>query len=432
MGLLDFGIVVCSRTHSQRLPRKPFQNINGTPLIEHLVRNLQKSDIPIVIAIPDDQVSDYFYLQDLKNVTLVSGFCEDPLARMAKASLKFKNVIRITHDKIIIRPKDIQYAIEVYKSKKADYLYSSKFIPGTGFEIIDSELLRLASDKYKSVEFIGYAARSLCKRPIKFNPNHPSGDYRLLIDYPNDIQLFELLLCQLGNDASFESIINYLDGHSDIKKINKLPRVSVYTCAYNAQEFIDKCMDSVSCQSIFNDCEYIIIDDYSSDKTIEHIAKFACKYQNVRWIRNHENIGLASSSNIALKQSKADYIMRLDADDYLIPQNALLRMLNSISDSSYDIVYPDNYYGTINRIQSGDECHHVGGAIFDKRAINHIKFTDGLRGYEGLDLWVRAKGQLKLGYLKKPMFFYRQHGGSLSKNNIIKRAALKQEILEKV
>jgi hypothetical protein len=121
--------------------------------------------------------------------------------------------------------------------------------------------------------------------------------------------------------------------------------------------------------------------------------------------------------------------MRLDADDFFISPTVLSTMLHKISTTSSEIIYPDNYYGNLEHIQSGSECHHVGGAIFDKRAINHIKFTDGLRGYEGLDLWVRAKDQLKLGYLKKPMFFYRQHGGSLSKNNIIRRAALKEEIL---
>ena len=424
------GIIICSRTDSERLPNKPLRLINGIKLIQHLVNRLDKTGLPIILAAPSEQVSQYRFLDCL----FYGGFADDPMARMVAAAERYgiDICIRISHDKIMVRDKDIKEALKQFIDEGADYMFSSRFIPGTGFEIIKTDLLKKASDKYKNVEFIGYAVRSLAKKIVEFKPRHPVGDYRLLIDYPCDAQLFEVIFSQLGNDCKLEDAIIYLNEHPELKLINRLPKLSVYTCAYNAEKWIDQCMRSVARQRIFHDIEYIIVDDHSTDRTTEIVAKFASQYSNVKWVRNSANIGLASSSNIALKMARGDYIMRLDADDYLVSILAVEEMIITITESGKEIIYPDNYFGSLDKIQDGNKHHHIGGAIFDKRAINHIKFTDGLRNYDGLDLWARAHKQLKIGYVKKPMFFYYQHEKSMSRTNKAERTKLKKQILETV
>ncbi len=425
------GIVICSRTDSERLPNKPFKKINGGAIINLLIENLQKTELPIILAVPCKQLAEFKDEMRYNNVLFYDGYADDPLARMSAAAdlYKLDAVIRITHDKFMIRYKDILNAVKQFEQDGADYMFGSKFIPGTGFEIIKSSLLKQAAAKYKNVEFIGYAARSLAKNIVEFKPRHPVGDYRLLIDYPSDVQLFDVILSQLGNDATLEDTIIYLNTHPELKLINRLPKLTVYTCAYNSEQWIDQCMKSVERQRIFHDIEYIIIDDHSNDKTTEIIAKFASHYPNVKWIRNETNLGLASSSNIALKMARGDYVLRLDADDYFVSLTAIEELLLKITSSGDEIVYPDNYFGDFNKIQDGSKNHHIGCAIFDKRAVNHIKFTDGLRNYEGLDLWARAQKQLKIGYLKRPMFFYHQHSKSMSKTNLREREKIKEKIL---
>jgi glycosyltransferase involved in cell wall biosynthesis len=189
-------------------------------------------------------------------------------------------------------------------------------------------------------------------------------------------------------------------------------------------------MQSVESQEGFARFEYILLDDHSSDKTFQAMARFKAKHQNVKLIRNVRNLGLASSSNVALKEARGKFIMRLDADDYFVHKTSLREMLGEINQRPLDAIYPANYFGSMTRIQQPEENHHIGGAIFRAAALNHVKFTEGIRGLEGLDLYARARDQLKIGYFSRPIFFYRQHEGSLSKTNLDERAKIKTRIEE--
>lgn len=426
------AFIVCTRTDSERVPNKPFRKINGKTIIEHLICRLEKTGLPIYLAVPNEQIGSYLHLASYTNVVIHgSVHYGDPLSRMNECSIKhgIDNIIRVTHDKIFISEKDIFEAIDYFHRKGLDYLYGSNFIEGTGFEIISSAALSSASAKYKNIEHISYAIRTITDNSFDFDPKQPSGKYRFLIDFPEDLKFFDALLSQVGNEATLLDAINYLKSVPQIKNINYQPKLSVYTCVYNGAQYLEECLSSVASQDDFKLFEYIIIDDHSTDKSTEIIAKFALKYKNVSWIRNDKNIGLASSSNVALKNARGKYIIRLDADDYFVHNYALKDIICEIENTKKEVVYPGNYFGSLKKTQSPKEHHHVGGAIFDKRAINHIKFTDGLRGYEGLDVFMRAKDQLKIGYLNRPMFFYRQHGKSMSKNNLEERAKLKEQIL---
>jgi len=425
------GIIICSRLDSSRLPNKAVTNIIGIPLIEHLIKRLIPSGIKIYIAVPKHDFMAYIFLSKYKEVEIYPSLqSNDPLKRMHECAEYFgiKQIVRISHDKIFVNYPDINAAINYLCDNKLDYVYSSKFIAGSGFEVISAKALEKASSKYSKVEFIGYAIRSVTNKIGEFNPRHPSGDYRLLIDYPEDLKLMEVLFSTLGIDCNLVDAVKYLNVNPELKFINKLPKLTLYTCVYNAEEFIERCMSSVCKQRCFRDIEYIIIDDCSTDNTLEKIAKLSVKFKNIRWIKNNKNLGLASSSNIALKEARGKYIMRLDADDFFVSIHAIESMVKAIENTGADVIYPHNYFGSFDKIQDGNESHHVGGAIFNKNAINHIKFTDGLRGYDGLDVFTRSKNQIKIDYLEKPIFFYRQRPGSLSKSNPKLRAKIKSQI----
>jgi spore coat polysaccharide biosynthesis protein SpsF (cytidylyltransferase family) len=428
------GIIICSRVDSSRIKSKATRPINGIPVIERLVKRISQSGIPVYVAVPKGQESNYSFLSNNQGVEIFTGSKDDPLARMYHCAKEHKldNIIRICHDKIFVDPYLINAALDVFLERRADYLYSPHFTAGSGFEIISYPSLQLAHKRYKNVEHISYAIRCVTENIISYYvPLIYRSDHRLLLDYMDDLVLIKELLLALGDDCTLKEVVEYLDMNPELSRVNKLPTLTVYTCAYNAEKYINQCMGSVSAQKNFRDIQYILINDCSEDKTSELMEKFSKIYPNVEVHNNNTNIGLSSSSNLALKKAKGEYIIRLDADDYFPKKDILNSMLFMIRNSEYDIVYPDNYFGSMSKVQKGFECHHPGGAIASTRALNYLKFTDRLRGYEGLDLYLRAKEQLKIGYIETPAFFYRQHKESLSKNNLKERERVKNEIFKK-
>lgn len=443
--MIDTAIILCTRFDSSRIFQKPFQIVGNKMLIEHLCDRLAKTGLNIYLAVPTEQYSIYkqkllYYLAGKSNIYLLSGH-KMPLNRMRDVAryYKIQNIIRVCHDKIFVNHEIVKHAIDVYKEKQVDYLYSSGFIDGTGFEIISFKALNDACDQFKNVEHVSYAVKSVTKNThnlnaVKLYKNKTYGYHthfkmlRLLIDYPKDLELIRKLIDQLGNDATIYDVLKHIF-YLNIKYIyiNQLPKVTVYTCAFNSQKHIKECIDSVLSQEL-DHFEYIVVDDYSIDDTKDILNDYNGK---LKVIYNKHNYGLASSSNIALENARGKYIIRLDADDYFSDKKSLHRIYKHILEKDCDVIYPNNYFGSEDKIQWGNKCHHVGGAIFNKRAINSIKFTDSLRGYEGLDFFERSKDALKIGYLNDPIFFYRQTSNSLSKTNLKRRKLIREMIKEK-
>lgn len=101
-----------------------------------------------------------------------------------------------------------------------------------------------------------------------------------------------------------------------------MAKVTVYIPTYNYAHYVDKAVQSVLKQTM-QDWELIIINDGSTDNTIDVLNRYK-NNQKIRII-DQENKGLNVTNNIALRLSNGQYVMRLDADDYL-DENALLVM----------------------------------------------------------------------------------------------------------
>ena len=89
--------------------------------------------------------------------------------------------------------------------------------------------------------------------------------------------------------------------------------VSIIVPVYNASEFITKCIESVINQA-YKDFELIIINDGSTDNSLEICQSFAIQDKRIK-IVNKENSGVSTSRNIGIKESSGEWIMFLDADD---------------------------------------------------------------------------------------------------------------------
>lgn len=427
----NIAFVICSRTNSNRIKNKPFQLINGIPLIEHLIRRLQKTEIPVILAVPSEHVDAYMRFYSEYGVKIVTGEPNDPLARMNKVChlLKLDAVIRVTHDKLFCDPDTLYKAIDLFWRRNLDYVHSNEFADGSAFEIISARALDQASNKFKNIEHISYAIKAITNQKESFSvPIESRSDARFLVDYPDDVTFLECLLSANTNECDLRTAIRYCIENDWVKSLNKLPPLTVYTCVYNGAEHLEQCINSVVNQRGFTEFEYLIIDDHSTDNSFEIACRYAVKYPNIKVMRNQKNMGLSSSSNLAISKARGKYICRLDADDFFFKRDALMDMMAEIRYRDVDVIYPANYFGSMSVIQPPNEKHHIGGALFSTSALNHLKFTEGLRNHDSLDVYLRAHEQLAVGYLAKPIFFYRQHDDSMSKTNLAVRAETERKL----
>ena len=92
-------------------------------------------------------------------------------------------------------------------------------------------------------------------------------------------------------------------------------KVSLIIPVYNAEDYIDECLDSLVNQT-YKNLEIICINDGSSDSSVKHIEEYMKNYQNIVLI-NQENAGVVGARNVGIKNATGKYIMFVDSDDYI-------------------------------------------------------------------------------------------------------------------
>lgn len=97
------------------------------------------------------------------------------------------------------------------------------------------------------------------------------------------------------------------------------PKISVIMSVYNDERFLDKSISSILGQT-FPDFELIIINDGSTDNSLEIIKKYQRIDKRIILIENKRNIGLTKSLNKGIRMAKGKYIARMDSDDIAIKE----------------------------------------------------------------------------------------------------------------
>jgi glycosyltransferase involved in cell wall biosynthesis len=93
------------------------------------------------------------------------------------------------------------------------------------------------------------------------------------------------------------------------------PLVSVVIVAYNSGRYIARAIESVVAQTLTS-FEIVIQDDCSDDDTAAVVNSF--KDSRIRLFRNSKNLGIVSNSNLGIANSRGKFLVRLDADDFLL------------------------------------------------------------------------------------------------------------------
>lgn len=115
----------------------------------------------------------------------------------------------------------------------------------------------------------------------------------------------------------------------------KVVGVSVIIPIYNVRDYLEKCLDSVAHQ-VFQDYEVIMVDDGSTDGSIDIERKYAAQYPQFRLIEK-ENGGVASARNMGVSAARGEYISFVDGDDFVEPE-FLQELYRAATEKDADVV----------------------------------------------------------------------------------------------
>lgn len=114
-----------------------------------------------------------------------------------------------------------------------------------------------------------------------------------------------------------------------VKKTYKY-QLSILVPVYNVENYLQRCIDSLVGQDIPTDeYEIILVNDGSKDDSLHIIRDNAAKYSNIKYI-DKENGGLSSARNAGIAAAQGEYIMHVDADDF-IERNVVGQLIASAS-----------------------------------------------------------------------------------------------------
>ena len=216
-------------------------------------------------------------------------------------------------------------------------------------------------------------------------------------------------------------------------------QVSVVMSVYNSEEYLQESIDSVLNQT-FTNFEFIIIDDGSTDASVDIVKKMALKDARIILIQNEKNLGLATSLNRGIESAKGQYIARQDADDLSALERFRIQYEYAIAHPDIDIVASNSFIIDINgnvvcetqrfskiknfyeNLLNRKAIFHHGSAFLKRSKLIEVGLYDP-RFYYSQDgeYWLRLIGNgATVKIIEQPLYYYRQGPVFNNKKDIIK------------
>lgn len=209
------------------------------------------------------------------------------------------------------------------------------------------------------------------------------------------------------------------------------PLVSIITPTYNSQEFIRQTINSILDQS-YKNWELILIDDASTDNSVEVINDYTSKHSYISLIQNKTNQGAGISRNIGINAAKGDFIAFLDADDLWLSNklevqiDLMLKNNLDVCFSCYDLMDEDGnkLYKRVNALSKLSykkllRSNYVGNltGIYNCKSLGKIQSTE-LRKRQDWLLWLDAikRSNKPATGIQESLALYRVRKNSMSSN----------------
>ena len=198
--------------------------------------------------------------------------------------------------------------------------------------------------------------------------------------------------------------------------------VSVIMTAFNRELFINEAIESVL-DSTFHDFELVIVDDCSTDNTVEIIRKYVSTDSRIKFFVNEKNLGDYPNRNRAVSLAIGEYIMFVDSDDKILP-NGIEKCIDIM------LRNPNAQYGihssslVRNKVLSSKEALQVhffetpflivgpGGTIQRRKFINSLGgYPEKYGPANDMYYHLKAASKTNIVLLNFDFVFYRRHDG---------------------
>jgi glycosyltransferase involved in cell wall biosynthesis len=215
-------------------------------------------------------------------------------------------------------------------------------------------------------------------------------------------------------------------------KIMQIPEISVIIPVFNAATFLHESIESILNQT-FSDFELIILNDKSTDESLEIIKKIQSKDNRIIIIDKEQNVGPAYLRNEGINAAKGKFIALMDADDIAIPtrfekQIAVLKNNPEIGVCGTGFTF----FGSKKNKTIKHSIHHdaikvsflhscnIGNptVMFKKEVLGDLKFDNDFVPAEDYDLWSRLLAKTNFYNIPESLLNYRQHDNNISKTKI--------------
>lgn len=212
------------------------------------------------------------------------------------------------------------------------------------------------------------------------------------------------------------------------------PIVSVVMSVYNDEKYVSLAIDSILNQSHKN-FEFIIINDGSTDETLEILKEYEAKDSRIVLI-DQENKGLTKSLNIGIKKANGKYIARMDSDDISHPQRLQKQVEFLEINQEYGLVGTNvekidangNHieFNTTKYTNEGIQktlytrnCFAHGSVMINKELVaKDLYYDEEFKYAQDYRLWAKIAKKFKVANLQDSLYKLRLHENSISKEKI--------------
>ncbi len=218
-----------------------------------------------------------------------------------------------------------------------------------------------------------------------------------------------------------------------------MPKVSVCIPSYNHERYIGAALDSVLAQT-FRDFEVIVVDDGSTDGTLQIARSYASRYPRLIQVFTHPNganRGISTTWNLTMEKSSGEYLACMGSDDVWLPEKLEIQVAQLDRDHRVGLVYSParlidengqpkpNKTGGLVGVNIAHEPNPLLVLIeknvitspvvmFRRRCITELGYLDEPLIYSDWELFIRILARWEAGFHPEPLLLYRIHGTNVS------------------
>lgn len=193
--------------------------------------------------------------------------------------------------------------------------------------------------------------------------------------------------------------------------------LTIIVPAYNAEKFIENCINSILVQKTKFSYKVIIINDGSIDGTLSKLSRFV-DIPNIEVI-SQENKGHSGARNTGLHNICSKYVMFLDSDDAL-SDNCIEVLLSKAFEGNYDIVqgdYETVYNGkVINTFHNSGLCGYPWGKVYKASLFEKLQFPEGVWFEDSIVEFILKDMAASVGFVNDVVYLYSDNPEGITNN----------------